>query len=32
MIIELTKKEKIFVSAYFDALDFTEDSKERELC
>lgn len=32
MIIELTRKEKIFVSAYFDALDFTEDSKERELC
>ena len=32
MIIELTRKEKIFVSAYFDALDFTEDSQERELC
>ena len=32
MIIELTRKEKIFVSAYFDALDFTEDSEGRELC
>ncbi len=32
MIIELTRKEKIFVSAYFDALDFTEDSQGRELC
>ena len=32
MIIEPTRKEKIFISHYFQALDFTEDSAGRELC